>query len=401
MSEQTTEIRLAQRVLQLSPSPTMALDAKTKAMIAEGKDVVNFTAGEPDFNTPAHIRQAGVKAIEGGQTRYTAVGGTVALKAAVAERLKIDTGLTYQANQILVSVGAKHSLYNAIMALVSPGDGIMLPVPYWVSYPEQIKMAEGTVQLVSIDPSHHQQLHRSDLERVLTPATRGLILNSPSNPSGAVIPPSEMKKIAEFVVEHNLFVISDEIYGRLVYGDAQQTSIAQYPDMQDRTIVINGVSKSYAMTGWRIGYAAGPSAVIQAMANLQSQSTSNPASIAQAAAVEALTGPQAAVEEMRQEFDRRRRYAVDRINNMPGLHVDAPDGAFYLWVDMTAVKGRTVQGRSINTADDLALAWLEISGVSVVPGSGFGVPNYFRMSYATSMQQLEAGLDRMQAFLEG
>ncbi|MDA8194569.1 MAG: pyridoxal phosphate-dependent aminotransferase [Thermaerobacter sp.] len=400
MSSKAMGITLAERAAQLSPSPTLALDAKTKALIAAGQDVVNFTAGEPDFDTPAHIRQAGVKAIEGGQTRYTAVGGTVALKAAVADRLLLDTGLTYQPNEILVSVGAKHSLYNAIMALVSPGDGVLVPVPYWVTYPEQILLAGGRVERVATAPAQRHQLRRDDLERVVTPATRGLILNSPCNPSGAVIPPLALQEIAAFAVDHDLFVLSDEIYGRLVYGGAQQVSIARYPGMRERTIVISGVSKSYAMTGWRIGYAAGPAPVIQAMANLQSQSTSNPTSIAQAAAAAALAGPQQAVEEMRQEFDRRRQYAVEQIRRIPGLAVDAPDGAFYLWVDMAGVVGRTLAGREIRNADDLGLAWLEQSGVAVVPGSGFGVPNYFRMSYATSMAKLEQGLTRMRSLLE-
>lgn len=392
-------LQLTDRVRKLSPSPTMAQDAKTKALIAAGQDVVNFTAGEPDFDTPENIRHAGIEAIQQGHTRYTAVGGTVALKEAVSARLKIETGVSYEPSEVLVSVGAKHSLYNAVMALVSPGDGVLLPVPYWVTYPEQVLLAGGETQFVPIDPVHRGELQVSDLNRVIRPNTRGLILNSPSNPSGAVISPKALEEIAAFAVENDLFVISDEIYGRLIYGDTEQVSIAQFPGMRDRAIIINGVSKSYAMTGWRIGYAGGPAPVIKAMSNLQSQSTSNPTTIAQYAALEALSGPQQAVEEMRQEFDKRRRYAVSRIRTIPGLTVEDPKGAFYLWVDMSALIGRTLQGRSIQNADDLALALLELANVSVVPGSGFGVADHFRLSYATSMERLTAGLDRMERFL--
>lgn len=394
-------LKVASRLADLAPSPTMALDAKTKALIAQGVDVVNLTAGEPDFDTPEHIRQAAVEAIEKGQTRYTPVGGTPALKAAVARQLAEDTGNTYAADEILVSAGAKHSLYNAMMALVEPGDGVLLPVPYWVTYPEQIRLARGDVQLVTIDPAHQGALEVEDVQKAIRPNTRGLILNSPSNPSGAVIRPEALRAIAELAVERDLWVISDEIYGQLVYDNAVQTSIASMPGMRDRTIVINGVSKAYAMTGWRIGYAAGPKAIIQAMANLQSQSTSNPTSIAQAAAVAALTGPQEPVERMRQEFDRRRRFVLSRMQNIPGLTAVEPKGAFYLWVDMSGLKGRTIGGREIRNADDLALSWLEEARVSVVPGSGFGMPDFFRMSYATSIERLDTGLQRMAALLEG
>lgn len=379
----------------------MALDAKTKALIADGVDVVNLTAGEPDFDTPQFIGEAAQAAILRGDTRYTPVGGTNRLKEAIVGRLAEDIGLAYTPNEILVSVGAKHSLYNAIMALTNPGDEVLLPVPYWVTYPEQIRLAGGEVQWVPIAPQHHDQLTVDDLAAVMTPHTKGLILNSPSNPSGAVIGRAALQDIAQFAVERDLWVVSDEIYARLVYDGATALSIAGFPGMQERTIVINGVSKAYAMTGWRIGYAAGPRHVIQAMANLQSQSTSNPTSIAQAAAEAALTGPQEPVEEMRREFDRRRRYALSRVSTMPGLQVNEPLGAFYLWVNMANVQGKTIRGQSIRQADDLALLWLEEARVSVVPGSGFGVPDHFRMSYATSMERLAEGLDRMERLLVG
>ncbi len=377
----------------------MALDAKTKGLIQEGVDVVNLTAGEPDFDTPVFIRQAAQEAMNRGETRYTAVGGTVRLKSAIQDRLKADTGLEYRADQILVSVGAKHSLYNAVLSLTNPGDGVLLPVPFWVTYPEQIRLAGGDVQLVDIDPSHQGELRVEDLEKALRSHTKGLILNSPSNPSGAVIGRAHLAAIAAFAVEHDLWVISDEIYARLVYDGMEAVSIASMPGMSERTVVINGVSKAYAMTGWRIGYAAGPRHIIQAMANMQSQCTSNPSSISQAAAEAAITGPQEPVEEMRREFDRRRRYAVSRIQDMPGLKVNEPKGAFYLWVDMSQLLGRTIGGRVVNNADDLALLWLEDARVSVVPGSGFGVSDHFRMSYATSMERLAEGLDRMERLL--
>lgn len=392
-------MRLADRVASLAPSPTMTLDAKTKALISQGQDIVNLTAGEPDFDTPEHIRLAAIEAMNRGETRYTPVGGTVRLKQAVAERLKLDTGLEYGTDQLLVSVGAKHSLYNAIQSLTNSGDGVLLPVPYWVTYPEQIRLAGGEVQWVPIAESHRGELTVDDLERVCQPNTRGLILNSPSNPSGAVIGRGRLEEMAHFVRERDLWVISDEIYMRLVYDGVEAVSIASFPDMQERTIVINGVSKAYAMTGWRIGYAAGPRSVVQAMANLQSQSTSNPTSVSQGAAYAALTGPQEPVEEMRREFDRRRRYAVSRIQAMPGLQVYDPKGAFYLWVDMSVLRGRTIGGQTIGSADDLALVWLEEAGVSVVPGSGFGVKTHFRMSYATAMERLAEGLDRMERLL--
>lgn len=394
-----TELALAKRVAALAPSPTMLLDAKTKALISQGLDVINLTAGEPDFDTPAYIRMAAEEAINHGETRYTPVSGTARLKAAIVDRIHEDTGLTYEPQDVLVSVGAKHSLYNAVLSLTNPGDGVLLPVPYWVTYPEQIRLAGGDVQQVLIDPAHRGELTRDDLDRALEPNTRGIIINSPSNPSGAVIGRAHLEAIADFVIDHDLWVISDEIYARLVYDGVQALSIAALDGMKERTILINGVSKAYAMTGWRIGYAAGPRTIIEAMANLQSQSTSNPSSISQAASAAALTGPQEPVEEMRREFDRRRRYAVSRIQSMSGLSCHDPKGAFYLWVSVAEVRGRTIHGRTITTADDLALLWLEEAGVSVVPGSGFGVADHFRMSYATSMERLTEGLDRMERLL--
>jgi len=392
-------LSVTDRLKQLSPSPTMAIDAKVKSLIRDGRDVINLTAGEPDFDTPSAIRQAAVAAMEKGETRYTPAGGTQELKRAVSDRLQKDTGLTYQPEEILVSVGAKHSLYNAVMALVSPGDGVLVPVPYWVTYPEQVRLADGIFEPVNIAAERQGELSAKDLEAAITPKSRGLILNSPSNPSGAVIESGELQAIAEFVIEHDLWVLSDEIYGRLVYEGAEQRSIASFRGMRERTIVINGVSKAYAMTGWRIGYAAGPKEVISAMANLQSQSTSNPSSISQAAAVAALTGDQGPVDTMRLNFDQRRRYTLERIDRITGLTAASPKGAFYLWVDLSPWLGKEIAGRRIENGDDLAFVLLEEAGVGVVPGSGFGVDDHFRLSYATSMKLLADAMDRMQRLL--
>ena len=392
-------LKITERLARLSPSPTMAIDAKVKRLMQEGKDVINLTAGEPDFDTPEAIRNAAVAAMEHGETRYTPAGGTAQLKRAVAERLEADAGIAYAPEEILVSVGAKHSLYNAIMALVAPGDGVLVPLPYWVTYPEQVRLADGVVEPVPIAPERQGVLSVEDLAAKISRGTRGLILNSPCNPSGAVIEPDGLAAIAEFVVDHDLWVISDEIYGRLVYEDTVQRSIAAFPGLRERTLVVNGVSKAYAMTGWRIGYAAGPRPLITAMANLQSQSTSNPTSIAQAAAVEALTGDQAPVEAMRRRFDERRRYTLGRVNRMRGLAAPSPRGAFYLWVDMHAWIGQEIHGRLVANSDDLAFVLLEEAGVGVVPGSGFGIDDHFRISYATSNDLLANAMDRLERLL--
>ncbi|MCY0885365.1 MAG: pyridoxal phosphate-dependent aminotransferase, partial [Firmicutes bacterium] len=389
------------RAQQLAPSPTMAVDAKAKELKAQGRNIINFSAGEPDFDTPEPIRAAGIRAIENGHTRYTAVGGTPELKRAVAARIREDIGLTYAPGEILVSVGAKHSLFNAVMALVDPGDGVLLPVPYWVTYPEQIKLAEGVVQPVPLSAETGWALTAEAVEAALDGRSRGLILNSPSNPTGAVVPPEELARIAEVVRAHDLWVIADEIYARLLYDGARHQSIATFPGLRERTVVINGVSKAYAMTGWRIGYAAGPAEVIAAMTNLQSQSTSNPAAMTQDAAVEALAGPQEAVEAMRREFERRRRVALEGLAGVRGLRAFPPQGAFYLWIDAGEWMGRELRGRPIRNADDLALVLLEEAEVALVPGSGFGVPTYLRMSYATSTANIREGLSRLQAVLGG
>lgn len=392
-------MELSIRTQALSPSPTMAIDARAKALLAEGQDVINFSAGEPDFDTPNHIKEAAITAIHNGDTKYTPVGGTLELRRAVAAHVASVAGVQYRPEEILVSVGAKHSIYNALMALVNSGDKVLLPVPYWVSYSEQIRLAQGEPVLVALSGDNGFRLTVEQLESAWQPGVRGLILNSPSNPTGAVIPPSEIERIAEWLRQRDVWVISDEIYHRLLYGDHRHQSIAAMPGMQERTVYVNGVSKAYAMTGWRIGYAAAPLPITQAMAKVQSQSTSNPTSVAQAAALAALTGPQDVVEAMRQEFAVRRELAVRLLRDIPGLNPIEPDGAFYVWVETRDLVGRQIGERDIKDADSLAAVLLDVAQIAVVPGSGFGYPHAFRLSFATSRERITEGIGRMAAAL--
>jgi aspartate aminotransferase len=389
------------RTEKLAPSPTMAIDARAKALIAEGVDVVNFGAGEPDFDTPAHIRQAAEAALEQGQTRYTAAAGMPALRKAVAERARAATGVAYAPEQVVVSAGAKHSLFNAVMALVNPGDAVLLPSPYWVTYPEQIQLAEGRTILVPLAPQDGFRLTRAALEAAWQPGVKGLILNAPSNPTGAVIAPEAVADIAAFCVERDLWVISDEIYDRLLYDGTEHRSIVSLPGMAERSVYINGVSKTYAMTGWRIGYACAPKPVASAMDRLQSQSTSNPTTFAQVGALAALTGPQEVVEEMRRAFAERRLVAYELMRKIPGLRPILPDGAFYLWVEMEGWMGRELAGMRIGDSDDLARVLLEEARVAVVPGRGFGRPEGFRLSFATSLERIREGIGRIATLLGG
>lgn len=386
----------------MSPSPTMAIDAKTKQMMAEGIDVVNFSVGEPDFDTPDHIKQAGIKAITEGQTKYTAAAGNLALRKAICEKLRKDNGLEYKPEQIVVSNGAKQSLYNAFQVLLDPGDEVIIQAPYWVSYPEMVKLAGGVPVIVETNESTGFKMTPDMIAAKLTPRTRAINLNSPSNPTGAVYTRQELEALANFAVEHDLIVVTDEMYEKLVYEGAEHVSIASFgPEIKARTITVNGMSKAYAMTGWRMGYTASETIYAKAMGDLQSQSTSGASSISQAAATQALVGTQEPIEVMRQEFDRRRRYMMDRINRLPGWQCAiAPVGAFYLFPNVKEVFGKTVRGRKITTSDDLAAVILEEARVAVVPGTGFGAPDYIRFSYATSMERITAGLDRIEAIMQ-
>ncbi len=387
---------LSPRAQNIKPSPTLAIDSRAKAMKAEGIDVVNFGVGEPDFDTPQHIKDAAVRALEEGFTKYTPVGGIDPLKDAIREKLKADNGLTCSREEILVSCGAKHSLYNIAQALYGPGDEVIIPAPYWVSYPDQVMLNDAQPVIAQTAADDGFMLRPETLAACITPRTKALILNSPSNPTGMLYDRDALGKIAELAVKHDFYVISDEIYEKLIYDGEVHVSIASLGDeIRKRTIVVNGLSKSHAMTGWRIGYAAGPAEVIKAMTNIQSQSTSNPNSITQKAAIEALMGPQAFLADMVSEFDRRRRYLVDALNAVPGMRCGLPKGAFYVFPDVSALLGTRAGDRVIGSSTDLALYLLEEARVALVQGAAFGDDRHLRLSYATSMEQITKGVDRI------
>jgi aspartate aminotransferase len=394
-------MRLSARARAIAPSPTMAIDAKSKQMLAQGIDVVNFSVGEPDFDTPDHIKLAGIRAIEAGKTKYTAAAGAMDLRKAIAQKLQHENGLSYTPEQIVVSNGAKQSIFNAFMVLLDQGDEVIIQSPYWVSYPEMVKLAGGVPVIVETTEETGFKMTPAMIKAKLTPRTRVINLNSPSNPTGAVYTRAELQAIADLAVEHDLYIVTDEMYEKLLYDGAEHVSIASLgPEVYERTVTINGHSKAYAMTGWRIGYAAAPLHVAKAMGDLQSQTTSGASTISQVAAVEALVGTQEPIEAMRKEFDRRRQRMMARLNELPGFRVAvAPQGAFYLFPHVAALFGKRWRGRTIKDADDLATLILEEAKVGVVPGTGFGAPNYLRFSYATSMERIETGLDRIAALL--
>jgi len=383
---------ISERARNAAPSPTLAITAKYKALQAQGVDVVGFGAGEPDFDTPDHIKAAAIEALNAGQTKYTASSGTPQLKDAIVAKLQNENGLTYKPNQIIVSAGAKHSIYNLFQAVLDPGDEVIVPVPYWVSYPEQVKLADGVPVFVDAPEANGFRVTADAIAEKITSRTKAIVINSPSNPSGAVLPESELRKIAELAVEKNLLVLSDEIYEHLTYG-LDHVSIASFgPEIQKLTMVVNGFSKAYSMTGWRLGWLAGDAEVVAAMGRIQDQSTSNPTSFAQAGAVAALRGPQDCVEQMRQAFEERRNYIVERLNAIPGVSCVNPEGAFYVLPNISGLtSSRFADGDAIT--DYL----LNEAQIAVVPGSGFGVPQNIRLSYATSKANIEKGLDRFEA----
>lgn len=388
---------LSERAKKIKPSPTLAIDSRAKAMKASGTDVISLGVGEPDFDTPENIKEAAVRALRDGFTKYTPVGGIDPLKDAISAKLKKDNGLEYKKDEVIVSCGAKHSLYNIAQALYGPGDEIIIPSPYWVSYPDQVMLNDAKPVFVKTFESDSFMVKPEALTECITDRTKALILNSPSNPTGLTYDRKALEKIAEVALKHNLYIISDEIYEKLLYDGAAHVSIASLDkELKQRTIVVNGLSKSHAMTGWRIGYAAGPSDVIKAMTNIQSQSTSNPTSIAQVAAIEALTGPQDFTGTMVTEFDKRRRYLVSELNNTEGITCIMPTGAFYAFPNTAAVYGRKFNGKSINGSSDLAIYLLEEAGVAVVHGDAFGDDDYIRLSYATSMGDIKKALARIQ-----
>ncbi len=394
---------LADRLKTLAPSSTLAVQAKAKELRARGVDVISFGAGEPDFDTPQRIKDAALQAMRRGQTKYTEVGGVPELRAAVCAKLKRDNGLDYEPADILVSVGAKHALFNLVMALINPGDEVLVPSPYWVSYPEQVRMLGGVVVEVPTSETTGFDLDPIALAAAVTPRTKLVVLNSPNNPTGAVFTTAALEAVARLVVERQLWVVSDECYEALTF-EGRHVSIASFgPEIKARTIVVNTCSKAYAMTGWRIGYAAGPRALIRAMTDAQSQVTSNPSSIAQWAAVEALTGAQDEVAKMAGEFDRRRRLVIAGLNALPGIRCVMPRGAFYAFPNVSGLFGRTwrrAEGPTVLASSlDVTAFLLEAARVAVVPGRDFGSDAHVRLSYATSDALISEGLARMAAAL--
>lgn len=389
---------LSQRALNCAPSPTLAITAKANQMKADGIDVVAFGAGEPDFDTPDHIKQAAVDALAKGYTKYTPSAGIPALKKAIIEKLERDNGLTYGPANIIVSVGGKHSLYNVFQALCEKGDEVIIPAPYWVSYPEQAKLADATPVIISTTDKSGFAPTIDQLRSAITPNTKIVVLNSPSNPTGAMWPRATIEALAELAVENDFYVISDEIYEKIVYDGNKPISIAALnPEIKKRTITVNGVSKTYSMTGWRIGYAAAEAEIVAAMGRIQDSVTSNPTSIAQYAAVAALTGPQEFLNEWLAEFDRRRQVIVKGLNEIPGITCRKPVGAFYVFPNVSALFGKTPKsgGKRIESSEDFADYLLAFASVAVVPGLGFGANDYVRLSYATSMAEIEKGLTRI------
>ena len=392
--------KLSDHASAVQASTTLAIDSLYKQMRADGIDVIGFGAGEPDFNTPEHIKQAGIRAIEENFTKYTPAAGVMDLREAVCQRLEEDFGVSYRPTQVVIASGAKHVVYAALQALVDPGDEVILPAPFWVSYLEQIRMVGGTPVVVTATEAEDFKLTAEKLEAAITPKTKAVILNNPSNPTGMVYEKAELEALTQVCVKHDLYILADEIYCNLCYDGRTFTSVATLgEEVKARTILINGVSKSYAMTGWRIGYAAANERIIRVMSNYLSHATGAPASFAQKAAVEALVGPQEEVEQMLAAFEARRDHFVERMNAIPGVSCLKPEGAFYIMMNLTQLLGKTLHGTKIQSADDFASLFLKEGLVATVPCTGFGAPEFVRWSYATSLENIDTGLDRLETFL--
>ncbi|MED3789019.1 pyridoxal phosphate-dependent aminotransferase [Peribacillus frigoritolerans] len=389
-------MKLANRVQSLTPSTTLAITAKAKELKAQGLDIIGLGAGEPDYNTPKHIIDAALLSMNEGQTKYTPSAGLPKLKEAIAAKLKRDQGLDYKPSEIAVGSGAKHSLYTLFQAILDEEDEVIVPIPYWVSYPEQIKLADGKPVYIVGTEENQYKITKEQLEQAITDKTKAVIINSPSNPTGMLYSREELAAIGEVCLAHDILIVSDEIYEKLVYGNAKHTSIAEIsPELKKQTIIINGVSKSHSMTGWRIGYAAGDESIIKAMANLASHSTSNPTTTAQYGAIAAYEGTQEPVEEMRQAFESRLNKIYDKLVEIPGVTCIKPQGAFYLFPNVK----RAVELTGYSNVEDFTTALLEEAQVAVIPGSGFGAPDNIRLSYATSLELLEAAVERIHSFV--
>ena len=394
---------IAERLSRIKPSPTIAVSTKARELKDAGRDVIGLGAGEPDFDTPDNIKDAAIAAIRAGETKYTAVDGTPALKEAIAAKFKRENGLDYAAGEITVGTGGKQVLYNAFQATLNAGDEVIIPAPYWVSYPDMVLLAEGEPIFVSCGANQNFKLQPEALEAAITPKTRWLVLNSPSNPTGAAYSREEMKALTDVLMRHpHVWVLTDDMYEHLVYDDFEFTTPAQVePGLKDRTLTMNGVSKAYAMTGWRIGYAGGPQSLIKAIAKVQSQSTSNPSSVSQAAAVEALNGTQDFIAERAEVFKQRRDLVVSMLNDCPGLHCHKPEGAFYVYPSCAGCIGKkTPEGKVIETDEDFVTYLLESVGVAAVHGAAFGLSPHFRVSYATSTEALEEACKRIRQACE-
>ncbi|WP_250517822.1 aspartate transaminase [Caballeronia sp. INDeC2] len=390
--------RIASRIQRIKPSPSSAAADRAAALRREGKKIVNLVVGEPDFDTPEHIRRAAFEAMERGETRYTATAGTPALRTAIAEKLSRENGLNFDPAQIIVTCGAKHAIFNALAVTVDSGDEVLIPAPYWVSYPDMALACDGTPVILPCSEEQDFKLTAQTLAAHITPKSRWLMLNSPTNPTGATYSPDELRALADVLVEHpRILILTDDIYEHIRYDERNVRHLLNVePTLQSRVVVVNGVSKTYAMTGWRIGYAAGPADIIAAMDTLQSQSTSNASSIGQAAALAALTGDQSFVSECVQVYEQRRNRAVELLNQIPGLSCKAPGGAFYLFVNCAGLIGRkTPTGRTLESDSDVVLYFLETAGVALIAGSAYGTPNYFRASIATSIEVIEEGCDKL------
>ncbi|MCK5540324.1 MAG: pyridoxal phosphate-dependent aminotransferase [Deltaproteobacteria bacterium] len=395
-------LTLSSRVQQIKPSPTLAITAKAKALQAEGVDVVNFGAGEPDFDTPENIKEAGIKAIRDGFTNYTAVPGIPQLRQAIAAKLKRENRLDYKENEIVVSCGGKHSFYNLAQALLDPGDEVIVPAPYWVSYPPMVSLAGGIPIILETSEDESFKLSPERLQAAITKKTRAVIINSPSNPTGAAYSWDELKALAEVVVKNDILLISDEIYEHITYDGFEPRSPAEIsPTVKDHCIILNGVSKSYSMTGWRIGFTAGPATLIAAMTKIQSQSTSNPTSISQMAAIEAYNGPQDYVKNVLVDFTKRRAYIIKALSEIPGISCFNPQGAFYAFPSVKGLLGKTYNGREIDSSLTLCDLLLDEAKIAAVPGEAFGAPGYLRLSYATSMENIIKGINRLKEFVKG